>query len=123
VHQELLGLGVDRQALGQAGQVAHVQRLAQVQVAQIEPDRVGDRAGPAGHAEGMHQLLEHAALGHAGSRPAEVEPDVDLDRLVRADASEVKVDDVLAEVVHWTWRTSSHLGDSPGSARPGGSTV
>ena len=73
--------------------------------------------------DGVHQLVEDAPLADAGRVAAELEPDLGLDRLVGADAGEVEVDDLLAQVVPLHVADEDRLGRlAQRRARPGGST-
>ncbi len=73
-------------------------RLTQPQAAHVDPDRVRNRIG--------RQVTSTARTGcsrmpfaDAGRRAAQFEIDLGLDRLIRAHAGEVEMDDFLAEVI------------------------
>ncbi len=73
--------------------------LADLEVADVDFEGVGNRPGFAGNAQGVCDRLEDTAGGNAGRVTAELEWDFGLDDFLGADAREVEVEDFLAEVV------------------------
>src|SRR5205823_4014019 len=79
--------------------VLDVDGLVDLQLADVDADRVGDGDGQALHLQAVQRLVEDAAGGDARGDAAQLNLHVDLDALVARDALEIDVEDFLAEVV------------------------
>jgi hypothetical protein len=76
---------------GRDREVLHVQLVADLERADVVRDLVRELAGPSLDREGVHHLLEHAALRQTFGFALEVETHLGLNRLVGPDPDEVDV--------------------------------
>ena len=103
-------IGVDRHVRRQ-GQITHVNALIDLKIADIDLDRVGNRAGLALDAQAVNEMLENATGGDTGRLAAQLDRDLGLDDLLGADATEIEVENLLAEVI------PLHVADQNGLGR------
>ena len=96
--QEQVGVGFHGDIRRQ-GQVAHMNALVDLEVADIHLDRLGNGARLARDLERMDQVFEDPAGRDARRHAAHLERDLGFDHFLGAHPGEIEVEDLLAEVI------------------------
>ena len=98
VHQQHVGIGVDRHVRRQ-DQITDVNALIDLEIADVDLDRIGNRTGLALDAQAVHQMLENAAVRDAGRLTAQFDRDFGLDDFLGTHPAEIEVENLFAEVI------------------------
>ena len=93
-----IGIVFDDDAFGE-NQIAHVQNLIHLQLADIDANRFRHAHDRAFHVQVVDLLYHDAAGRHARSGAAQLHAHIQRDALIGGDAGEIGVEDILAERV------------------------